>query len=346
MSELFEQYQAFLAPITEYAPCGANLEYESDYLLLFAKVEPKGSVQYGDFVSETTNISWGEVLEDVEQLLFRSKDIRLLILWIRAQLYKRGAQGLFMGLQLLHELLMRYPAEIYPTLEQDGERDEMYRASALNELVNPEGVLKEARQITLGRNSNNRISLKEIDYSLSNSRSGDAMPIASVVQHMNVLNSDNDEAYLALTRTHALLLQMQMVFEQQMPEYAPNLEPLIKLVQWFSSEPPSILLKHGLRQAGNPDEMESHVEQENHHRSMNSASLSGNTVQNRMEVRQLIMQAQQWFEINEPSSPVALLLHQAQQLIGKPFEDIFQAIPPELVQQWRINQIQEADDES
>lgn len=56
----------FLAPITEDAPCGTNLEYESDYLLFFAKVEPKGSVQYGDFVSETTNISWGEVLEDVE----------------------------------------------------------------------------------------------------------------------------------------------------------------------------------------------------------------------------------------------------------------------------------------
>ena len=73
---------------------------------------------------------------------------------------------------------------------------------------------------------------------------------------------------------------------------------------------------------------------------------TSNTVQNRMEVRQLILQAQQWFEVNEPSSPVALLLHQAQQLIGKPFEDIFQAIPPDLVQQWRINQRQEHDEES
>ena len=345
MSELFEQYQAFLAPITEDAPCGANLEYESDYLLLFAKVEPKGSVQYGDFVSETTNISWGEVLEDVEQLLSRSKDIRLLILWIRAQIYKHGAQGLFTGLGLLHEILTQYPEETYPTLEQDGERDEMYRASALNELVNPEGMLKEVRQITVGRNSNNRISLKEIDYALSNSRSGDAMPIASVVQHMNALNNDNDEAYLALTRIHTLLAQMQMVFEEQMPEYAPNLEPLTKLVQWFSPDPPAILLKHGLRQLNNPNDIEPSIEQETP-RVATSASLSGNNIQNRMEVRQLIIQAQQWFEINEPSSPVALLLHQAQQLIGKPFEDIFQAIPPELVQQWRINQIQETDEES
>ena len=346
MSELLEQYQAFLAPITEDAPCGANLEYERDYLLLFAKVEPKDSVQYGDFVSETTHISWGEVLEDVEQLLSRSKDIRLLILWTRGQIYKRGAQGLLTGLQLLHEILTRYPEEVYPTLEQDDERDEMYRASALNELVSLDGMLKEIRQIALGRISNNRISLKEIDYALSNNRSGDAMPIASVVQYMNTLNNDNDEAYLALRQTHTLLIQMQTVFDQQMPEYAPNLEPLIKLVQWFSSDPPAILLKHGLRQLNNSNETELLIEQENHREAKTFASLAGNNVQNRMEVRQLIIQAQQWFEINEPSSPVALLLHQAQQLIGKPFEDIFQAIPPELVQQWRINQTPEYDEDS
>ena len=345
MNQLLEKYTSFLQSISDDAPCGENLEYENEYLLLLAKVEPKDSVQYGDFVSETTNISWGEVAEDVEQLFTRTKDIRLAILWIRAQVYKRGAQGLLLGLQLLHELLTRYPDDVYPTLMQDGERDEMYRASALNELINAEGLVKEIRQITLGHNLNNRIKLKEIDYALTNSRAQDAMPITSVVQCLNALSNENDDAYLALTQTHTLLTQMQSLFDEQMPEYAPQLEPLIKLLQWFATEPPSILLKHGLHQPMVADAVdEPSVRQDN---VFGSASLSAsNTVQNRMEVRQLILQAQQWFEVNEPSSPVALLLHQAQQLIGKPFEDIFQAIPPELVQQWRINQRQDHDEES
>ena len=345
MHKLLEEYASFLEPIRNDAPCGENLEYENDYLLLLAKVEPKDSVQYGDFVSETTNVSWGEVAEDVEQLFARTKDLRLAILWLRAQVYKRGAQGLLLGLQLLHELLTRYPDEVYPTLMQEGERDEMYRASALNELINSDGLVKEIRQITLGRNLNNRIKLREIDYALTNSRAHDAMPIASVVQYMNALSNENDDGYLALTQSHSLLTQMQLLFEEQMPEYAPRLEPVTKLLQWFSSEPPSVLLKHGLHQSMTADKADEQTPRQD--RVLGGGSLAtSNTVQNRMEVRQLILQAQQWFEVNEPSSPVALLLHQAQQLIGKPFEDIFQAIPPDLVQQWRINQRQEHDEES
>lgn len=345
MNELIEEYSSFLAPISEDNPCGDNLEYENDYVLLLAKVEPKDSVQYGDFVSEKSNIAWGEVAEDVELLFTRTKDVRLVILWIRAQVYKRGAQGLFLGLNLLYELLVRYPDEVYPTLVQEGERDEMYRASALNELINPDGLVKEIRQITLGQNASVRIKIREIDYALTHSRASDAMPISSVVQYINVLNNEKDAAYIALTHAHALLEQMQVLFEEQMLEYAPNLDTLIKLLQWFASEPPSILIKHGLHQINDQSESASQKAQDINETTVTASLSSHHTIRNRMEVRQLILQAQQWFEINEPSSPVALLLHQAQQLIGRPFEEIFQAIPPELVQQWRINQKQEHEEE-
>ena len=41
-----------------------------------------------------------------------------------------------------------------------------------------------------------------------------------------------------------------------------------------------------------------------------------------------------WFEAHEPSSPVALLLRQAERLTGKRFDEVFQAIPAELVERW------------
>ena len=348
MNTLTSKYQTLLEPISDQEPCGSNLEYESEYLLLLAKVEPKDSVQYGDFVSETTNIAWGEVLEDVEQLLTRTKDVRLMILWLRAQLYKKGAVGLLSGLQLLQEVLTRYPEDVFPRLEQDGERDEMYRSSALNSLIDPEGLIKEIRNITLGKTPATRVTIKEIDYAITNGRASDAIPIARIVQQMNALKDGNDESYHALTASHELLLQLQKTINEQMPEDGANLESLIKLLQWFAAEPPGILIKHGLYQSGSNDhheELQNSTSNGSEPKTTEPTFSSGNNIQGRMAARQLILQAQQWFETNEPSSPVALLLHQAHQLIGKPFEDIFQSIPPELVQQWRINQIDTQEEE-
>lgn len=47
-----------------------------------------------------------------------------------------------------------------------------------------------------------------------------------------------------------------------------------------------------------------------------------------------IRAARKWFEENEPSSPVALLLRQAERLTGKPFAELYQAIPSDLVESW------------
>ncbi len=47
-----------------------------------------------------------------------------------------------------------------------------------------------------------------------------------------------------------------------------------------------------------------------------------------------IRTARIWFEAHEPSSPVALLLKQAERLTGKRFDEVFQAIPAELVERW------------
>ncbi|MFX3549126.1 hypothetical protein V8921_11830 [Ralstonia mannitolilytica] len=47
-----------------------------------------------------------------------------------------------------------------------------------------------------------------------------------------------------------------------------------------------------------------------------------------------IRAARSWFEAHEPSSPVGLLLKQAERLSGKRFDEVFQAIPADLVERW------------
>jgi type VI secretion system protein ImpA len=56
--------------------------------------------------------------------------------------------------------------------------------------------------------------------------------------------------------------------------------------------------------------------------------------QQREHIRQLLGQVRHWIELHEPSSPVAVLLKQADRMWGKRFSEIAHVIPPDLLQSW------------
>lgn len=57
----------------------------------------------------------------------------------------------------------------------------------------------------------------------------------------------------------------------------------------------------------------------------------------REQARALIDQARQWFEHNEPSSPVGVLLKQAHKQVGMRFAQLAASIPPDLLAQWDMD---------
>jgi ATP-dependent Clp protease ATP-binding subunit ClpA len=60
----------------------------------------------------------------------------------------------------------------------------------------------------------------------------------------------------------------------------------------------------------------------------------GEPVGTREEVQASIRAARAWFERNEPSSPVAVLLMQAERLVGKRFSQVADSIPLDLLRKW------------
>lgn len=65
-----------------------------------------------------------------------------------------------------------------------------------------------------------------------------------------------------------------------------------------------------------------------------------NTAAQREHIRALLGQVITWIEHHEPSSPVSIVLRQAQNLWGKRYAEIIAAVPPELLAQWdaQLNQ--------
>lgn len=78
-------------PISAECPCGPDLEYDPEYLLLFTRAAPREEAQYGDFVSTPENINWAELERDAHRLLMRSKDIRILVVLLRCRIQQAGA---------------------------------------------------------------------------------------------------------------------------------------------------------------------------------------------------------------------------------------------------------------
>jgi type VI secretion system protein ImpA len=349
MNTWLNAHKKLLEPIDPVQPCGPNLEYDQAFILLFASVEPKIEAQYGDFTSEPEAVNWGEVGKDAQALLLRSKDIRLLVLWLRAQVSLNGAQGLAAGLSLLSNHLAEYPQDLYPRVEMGGEKDEFYRANALSALLDITGLLNEIRQIYLSKNNALRLQVRDVERALAAPRPSDALPISNVVQQLNALYGNESKELKALEDASRLSKEIQGLANQQLPEFAPDFEPLIKLLSWFDAETPMMLQKNGLYRPSQdvtqaaeqmpPTSESSSVEQQS------ATNLSASRITHthdaqsgRAQAQGLIREARLWFMANEPSSPVVLLLQQAEGLIGKPFEQVFQAIPAELVEQWQVNQ--------
>lgn len=80
-------------PVSAECPCGPDLEYDPEYLLLFTRATPREEAQYGDFVSTPETINWAELERDARRLLTRSKDIRILVVLLRCRIQQAGAEG-------------------------------------------------------------------------------------------------------------------------------------------------------------------------------------------------------------------------------------------------------------
>ncbi|RQN39299.1 type VI secretion system ImpA family N-terminal domain-containing protein [Paraburkholderia tropica] len=91
----------WLTPVSVDAPCGPDLEYDPEFVVLEAQVAARGDAQYGDFVGSPEPVNWSDVERDCRRLMMRSKDMRLAVLFTRCRTRMTGATGLAEGLQLL-----------------------------------------------------------------------------------------------------------------------------------------------------------------------------------------------------------------------------------------------------
>ena len=141
--------EALLAPLDLDSPCGPNLEYDADFLLLSEYASGKSEQQYGDTLIAAQPPDWIRVEQCATSLLGRTKDVRIVVQLTHAWIQARGIAGLARGLALAASLLDTYWDAVHPQVSIDHEYDPLPRINALRELAGAHGCPQAARDCPL-----------------------------------------------------------------------------------------------------------------------------------------------------------------------------------------------------
>ncbi|WP_018607272.1 ImpA family type VI secretion system protein [Uliginosibacterium gangwonense] len=340
----------WLEPYSPSNPCGSSLEYDAEYSVLQARLVPKVDVQYGDFLAQSAPPDWVEIDRDCRRLMLRCKDISVLIWFTRSRVCLAGAEGLLQGLSALKTLLLKYPVDIHPQLEIEGMQDPEVRANALAALCDPEGLMADIRDVVVSSNTAFRLSVRDVERAFSVPRPVNAMDQEVVKRQLQDLESRNDNVLKTLWACAVCVQDIASWAKENLGDQAPALQPLLRLLcalisvdasnqvpepQAVETESSVLELQEPVASLPEPEAIElpdDTVLQRQESSPVNRTVMTA--VEQREQVRRLLGQAREWIEQNEPSSPVVILLKQAERMWGRRFSEVAGMIPADLLQAW------------
>ncbi len=322
---------SWLLPISAAEPCGPNVEYDPEYIVLSSRLTPRADVQYGKFIDKPEAPDWAEIERDCRRLLLRSQDVSVLIWLARCRARSGGCSGLAEGLQRLAAVLERYPDAVHPQVEVEGEHDPVVRANAIANLVDPEGFLGDVRDVVLSSNSVLRLTVRDVERALAIPPLSEAMDPDALRRQLAELREQGHAGMRHLADCHIALHSIEQWSLASLGEWAPVLDPLRKLLAPFKADAvPSSAAAAEAPDPSSPEERPMSMPTGTAHTAHPAVDIR----MQREQVRTVIRQAKEWLEYHEPSSPVVILLNQAERLLGKRYADVAQAIPADLLARW------------
>ncbi len=311
-------------------PCGPNLEYDAAYLELERLAKGRPEQQMGDTVNEAEEPDWPKVASQAAALLESSKDLRVALLLTRALLRTRGWAGLAEGLAIVAGLLDLYWDHLHPQLDPDDDNDPIMRINALAGLTDAATVLAWVRATPLVRvralGSYTLRDLALVTGELSPAEGESAPDAASIEAAFAAVELDELSATAqaaAAARDHLASIE-SITTERAGVGMGADLSKLRVLLDQAVKTLDQRLVQRGATgnsstAAGAPA-----------NGAGSAAPLSG-VVASREQVVEALDKIIAYYERNEPSSPIPLLLTRCKRLVRMTFMDIVRDIAPDAV---------------
>jgi type VI secretion system protein ImpA len=316
------------APIEEEAPSGPNLEYDPDFQALERNFDQS---------------AWPDVIEGSLALFTRTRDLRTAVWLTHALIAKQHIDGFTTGLRLVRRLVEELWDDVHPELESLDEGLPPTRTNVIASLADLEKTINPLRRMPLIETPQARFCFR--DYEIANGdiqspnaevdsgeSEGDGTSTLPMIQ--GALDEHGREANIVIYQQLMAARDDTKVIERVFDDavgagYSPDLTPLndllYKMTQLFV-------------QLGGVNEADSGAEEDTQDgvdAAGTVALRASGEIHNRADAIRTLERVAKYFEENEPSSPVPLILNRASSLISKNFIEVLQDLNPDAISQIR-----------
>jgi type VI secretion system protein ImpA len=320
---------ALLAPLSDAAPSGADLEYDAAFLALEEASRGKAEQQFGDTVIAATEPDWRTMKEQALQLFERTRDVRVAIQLMRAGARLTGFGGFASGLALVHGLLERQWDTLHPQLDASDNDDPTMRLNALDPLVDDESavvnnsVVVDLRAAPLGANRAS-ITVRQIELAFGkvDPLPGEAVPSeAGALQGIREAGGDIPALLAAMAACHEHVRGIEVIIAAKVgASRAPDLKTLRSVTQCLA-DAARAARGESASEAGAPGEA-----------AAAGAPARGGvpgSIGTRDDALRALDRVCEWIERHEPTNPAPLLIRRAKRLMTKNFMDIIRDLAPD-----------------
>jgi type VI secretion system protein ImpA len=327
-----------LAPVSEEAPCGPNLEYDAVYSSLDQASRGKPEQQYGSTIIPAEEPDWFEVRRLATELVDRTKDLRVSCLLARALLETGGFSAFAEGLALNRGYLERYWPSVHPLLDQEDDNDPTLRVNTVSLLSDPATTVRSLRMIPMvSSRMLGQFSLRDLGVAMGevppglNEEAPKLSSIEAAFMDCDLEQLKENTAAIGQSLEHAEAIETLMT-DQVGAARAVSLEKLRDTLRELHH-----VLKTKLSQR-DVDQLADQAGEEPGQTADGGRDvgqrLSGE-IRTREDAVLALEKVCQYYLRHEPSSPLPLLLSRAKRLANKSFLEIMKDLSPDVVEQIR-----------
>lgn len=334
------EFSELKVPVSADATVGENCEYDPLYVTLddLVQNDPENGKEP----------DWRGLKKNCLELWKKTRDLRVATYLCIAETQINGLAGLADGLDLIHWLMSEYWSDFYPKLDPDDDNDPLERLNILMMLSPDPGSFDDAimfpsklRQIKLVSGLNYTIR----DVMIANGEIESDTPIdmnlinaemmaksAQIKEKVDLMKKINDTLSSMIEETDAKLtggyslsvasLQKELkrftsFYEKHVQEGDVNMEESEQLEQSDAVEDNSAVVNAPVvAKAG-------------------KVSVASVKASNRAEALMLLKKGMEYFQAEEPTSPVPYLIQRALRLAEMNFMDLLQDIAPDALSRGR-----------
>ena len=332
--------KAPLPDISADEPAGPNLEFDAAFSEFERNSQGKPEQQYGSTVVPAEEPEWKDVISSGWALLERTYDLRVVATLAVARLQREGMVGYTETLALARQMLESRWEQVHPQLDPEDDNDPTLRANALLAIGEAARVLRFMRTMPLARSPRaGVISWRDISIATGALDVDDGTPKLTETVISAAFRETDASALAALREAvaeaigHAVAIPA--AFDESAgygtgPDYAELLKMLREIQRFMTTYTPAVVEDFGEEPAaaeavdGQAPDMVARP------RAGNAVSIATlGPVTNRADAVRLLDLVIEYYERNEPSSPLPLLVGRARRMADKGFLDLIRDLAPD-----------------